>query len=175
MVTNNFKKILLGGIFGSTTADAYSTPTFGSIELVDADGNNVTINEASYDSNLNDGWVASSIVNSLNKLANQESSGVLTIKVGTGTTPPTTNDYEIQNEATGITCDAASTGFTSSLTKTYTATFSNSTASNVNITELGLFITDYNSKTFLLDRTVLSTPITIPAGQSKSITYEIEL
>lgn len=168
MVTNNFKKILFGGIFCSTST-SYNNPSFGYIELVDTNGNDVNINGGGYGG----GQVQSSLVNALNHLEKQESSGALTIKVGTGTTTPTTDDYEIQNEAAGITCDSTSIGFTSNFTKTYTATFSNSTASNVNITELGLFATNSDLQTFLLDRTVLSTPITIPAGESKTITYEI--
>lgn len=171
MVTNNFKKILFGGIFGSTST-SYSTPSFGSINLVNTSGSNVSIYEKQYD-NSDAGFRVNVFVNALNHLAKESSYGYSTIKVGTGTTTPTQNDYGMQNEATGITCDAASTGFTSNLTKTYTATFSNSTASDINITELGLFVQDYNENDFLLDRTVLSTPITIPAGQSKSITYEI--
>lgn len=171
MVTNNFKKILFGGIFGST-AQSSNTPYFGSINLVNTSGSNVTIDEAGY-VNSDGGFRVNVFVNALNHLAKQGSYGFSTIKVGTGTTTPTQNDYNMQNEATGITCDATSTGFTSNLTKTYTATFSNSTASDINITELGLFVQDYNENDILLDRTVLSTPITIPAGQSKSITYEI--
>lgn len=165
MVTNNFRKILFGEIFGST-GSADSFPEFSSVTLVDSDGNNTT-NSGAFNINA--------IINALNHLGEQESSGVSTIKVGTGTTTPTQNDYDIKNKATGITCNSTSIGFTSNLTKTYTATFSNSTASDINITELGLFVTNDSEKTFLLDRTVLSTPITIPAGQSKSITYEIAL
>lgn len=171
MVTNNFKKILFGGIFGSTST-SYATPSFGSINLVNTSGSDVTIDEKIYD-NSSAGYRVNVFVNALNHLAKEANYGFSTIKVGTGTTTPTQNDYNMQNEATGITCDAASTGLTSNLTKTYTATFSNSTASDINITELGLFVRDYNENDFLLDRTVLSTPITIPAGQSKSITYEI--
>ena len=171
MVTNNFKKILFGGIFGSTSS-SYDLPSFGSINLVNTSGSYVTIKQAQY-ANSDNGYHVNVFVNALNNLANAGNYGSSTIKVGTGTTTPTQNDYKMQNEATGITCDATSTGFTSNLTKTYTATFSNSTVSDINITELGLFVQDYNENDFLLDRTVLSTPITIPAGQSKSITYEI--
>lgn len=171
MITNNFRKILFGGIFGSTST-SYFPPSFGSINLVNTSGSNVTINQHVYD-NSDPGYRVNTLVNALNHLAKESSSGVSTIKVGTGTTTPTQNDYDMQNEATGITCDATSTGFTSNLTKTYTATFSNSTASDINITELGLFVREFSNNDFLLDRTVLSTPITIPAGQSKSITYEI--
>lgn len=171
MVTNNFKKILFGGIFGSTST-SYDTPSFGSINLVNTSGSNVTIYQSEYNTSSS-GYRVNVFVNALNHLAKEGNYGFSTIKVGTGTTTPTQNDYNMQNEATGITCDATSTGFTSNLTKTYTATFSNSTASDINITELGLFVQDYNENNFLLDRTVLSTPITIPAGQSKAITYEI--
>ena len=171
MITNNFKKLLFGGIFGST-ATYYNPPSFGAINLINTSGSTVNIYEKVYDTS-SAGFRVNVFVNALNNLDKNSKSGFLTIKVGTGTTTPTQNDYKMQNEATGITCDAASTGFTNNLTKTYTATFSNSTASDINITELGLFVQDYDDNDFLLDRTVLSTPITIPAGQSKSITYEI--
>ena len=76
MVTNNFRKILFGEIFGSTE-NASSFPAFSSVTLVDTDGNNTT-NSDVLDKNA--------IINALNHLGKQESSGVSTIKVGTGTT-----------------------------------------------------------------------------------------
>jgi hypothetical protein len=65
--------------------------------------------------------------------------------------------------------------------KTYTATFSNSGTSDITVTETGYasrFVWSYydgNLKydDFLMDRTVLETPITIPAGESRTVTYEL--
>lgn len=169
MVTNNFKKILFGGILRSTS-NSSGIPTFNAISLVDKDGNSIDITNMAYG---NIGFDQNSMLNAFNHIASSESNGVITIKAGNGTTQPTSNDYTLESETTDIICSNTSTGLTQSITKTYTATFNNPTQHDINITELGLFLTNNSTKTFLLDRTVLSTPITIPAGQSKSITYEI--
>lgn len=171
MILNNFRKILFGGIFGST-AQASNIPTFGLIELVTVNGSTATISNNAYNSSSSFGQTVCSILNAFNQIANSESVGSSTIKVGTGTTAPTADDYNLEDEATGVTCDSVSVGLSGNLTKIYTGTFANSTSSDVNITELGLFLKN-NYYSFMLDRTILSTPITIPAGQSKSITYEI--
>lgn len=177
MITNNFKKLLFGVLFNiDDTASDYlgpkSTITFTNIS-------NTQIN-----------WVYSSITNNesavretlkkLNRPVTNTSSYGVNIKVGTGNTEATEDDYDLDNVNSDIICDSIVSGLTSNNTKTYTATFSNPTANDIQVKEMGLYagLSIYNGSStsnnyVLLDRTVLSTPITIPAGESKSITYEI--
>ncbi len=118
-------------------------------------------------------------INALNHMAKTGGTNSTTyIQCGTGTTAATEDDYILESTATGLNCDSIVTAIGSNYSKTYTATFSNTTNADIIVTEIGFFVTyptnggssvDY----YLLDRTVLSTPITIPAGESKAITYEL--
>lgn len=103
------------------------------------------------------------------------------LMLGTGTTTPTADDYCLESPIyTNLSCDSVSVSRTS-LTKTYTATFANSGSSDITVTEVGFIAyilytytpNDERSDTFLMDRTVLDTPVTIPAGESRTITYTL--
>lgn len=99
----------------------------------------------------------------------------INIRCGTGTTPPTISDYELDNKisATDLQCTSISKGYSSKGNRIYTTTFSNATSNDITIRELGLYMTSSYSNTIMLERTVLPSPITIPAGESKAIVYEI--
>jgi hypothetical protein len=90
------------------------------------------------------------------------------IGIGTGTTSPTKQDYKLANEivrtAAGATYADGSTSFSVS------ATFS--LTSDTQITEVGLYwkegVTGY---IWLLDRTLLSPPVTFPANTPMVVNY----
>ena len=140
-----------------------------SFKLTNAGGTSIT---TGYDYGI-----ANSFINSLNHMATVAGSDATTyIKCGTGTTEATENDYQLEADATGLTCDSVATAISANDTKTYTATFSNSTANAITVAEMGFFCCSYTGNyydNFLLDHIILDTPITIPAGESKPITYEI--
>lgn len=175
MITKNFRKILM--LIFSSTAIGTDTPkitTSNLPKLTGIDGLEKQINNRSgYEQRLN-GWY-----NMMNHMTKTNSNNNLYIKVGTGTTAPTENDYELQTVNTDVSCDTVVIGNSANYTKTYTATFSNPTNSDITIAEVGLYgnimFDAYNEDYMdvLLDRTVLDTPITIPAGESKAITYEL--
>jgi hypothetical protein len=90
------------------------------------------------------------------------------IGIGTGTTPPTKQDYKLASEvaraAAGATYADGGTSFSVS------ATFSLS--SDTQITEVGLFWRDgFNGYIFLLDRTLLDPPVTFPANTPMVVNY----
>ncbi|MEE3415906.1 MAG: hypothetical protein VZR53_11120 [Prevotella sp.] len=121
-----------------------------------------------------------SFINSLNHMKTAPTTDSITfIRVGTGTTEATEDNYKLENYATGLTCESVVTAIGGNYSKkTYTATFSNTTDADISVTEIGFFTNCYYYTTnqndnFLLDRIVLDTPITIPAGESKAITYEL--
>ena len=103
------------------------------------------------------------------------------IMFGTGTTPPTMNDYKLESpiiDGTVYATDqnAPTQGFETDKAKIYVShEVKNQGTNPVTITEAGVFgCQSTASKTsFLLDRTVLDTPVTIPAGESRTITYAI--
>lgn len=119
----------------------------------------------------------------MNKGANQSAS--TGVSFGTGTTPATSSDYVLESilGSTQISVSAPSAVSFSRFDThdEYSVTFgiTNKTAEAITITEVGLTAlpTDANVmgvySYVLVDRTVLDTPVTIPAGQSKQITYTI--
>lgn len=112
------------------------------------------------------------------------------IAVGSGSTPATVDDYCLENMITS--------GITATIPVTATATYDNThkqyvvsrdiTIANVGseaitISEIGIHASakyadsvgvtvSSSSTTVLADRTVLDTPVTIPAGQSGVVRYE---
>ena len=104
---------------------------------------------------------------------------------GAGTTPPTNGDHKLESTITsGLTASAPSEALTTETDDYYeiTATYGVYATTETTISEIGIFCntsttasTNSNGGMFLIDRTVLETPIIIPAGQSKQVTYTIRL
>lgn len=173
MLTKNAKKIILNYIMNSSeTGTDYPNPSTTEITLTNISGDNKTTSLTYYS--------VHSFINSLNNIKTDPTQDSITfIRVGTGTTEPTEDDYKLENYATGLTRDSVVTAIGSNDSKKiYTATFSNTTDADITVTEIGFFTNCYyrsgsDNDNFLLDRIVLDTPITIPAGESKAITYEL--
>ena len=181
MITNNLKKIMFSIIAGSSATSYRETELRAT--LVDTSGANVSyVGRTMNNTSTNAAKPFGALINSFNNMAtNSGRLGTTFVKVGTGTTEATESDYSLEVENTDVTCVTASCATSGNITKVYTATFSNPTENDVVITEIGLFgcFSTYANDTgdaplnFMLDRTVLDTAITIPAGESKAITYEI--
>lgn len=113
------------------------------------------------------------------------------LRVGTGTTEPTADDYSLESETTALTLVSAST--TGSYTndnisegnsaKTIVATYVNNTEEAVTISEVGYFIehadsynldgTNRTSRNFLMAREVID-PVEIGAGETYTFTFVVE-
>ena len=110
------------------------------------------------------------------------------IFVGSGSTPASENDYNLENRiTTGLTSSAVTvnvdTDNDGNPFKSFTFTLTNSTANDIIIKELGYAQNVHASASrgassstagCLLDRTVLTTPITIPANGSNTLKYTIK-
>ena len=101
------------------------------------------------------------------------------VSFGTGTTQSTASDYVLES-ILGDTQINVSVPSGISFNKfdtyeEYTVTFgvTNKTTEVITISEVGLTVPISGGSYALVDRTVLETPVTIPAGQSKQITYTI--
>lgn len=169
MLTKNAKNFILRALMRSAGTGTGSPALWDGFTLTNTGGTNITTGYG-YE-------IANAFINSLNHMATVAGSDATTyIKCGTGTTEATENDYQLEADATGLTCDTVATTISANDTKTYTATFSNSTANDITVSEIGFFCCSYTGNgydNFLLDHIILDTPITIPAGESKPITYEI--
>lgn len=105
------------------------------------------------------------------------------VAFGTDGTPPTPDDYRLAGNvisslsgtvAKNVNIDEYGT----TMTAIYTLT--NSGAEDVTVREIGLFRQGYYSSlkytsTFMLERTVLDEPVTIPAGGIGQVTYTIRM
>lgn len=175
MLTKNAKKLLLYGVMNSySTGQSEPQPTLG-FTMTSIDGVEQQVQGGNK-------YQTGVFINSLNHMTTSNevsvNNGLTYIECGTGTTEATEDDYKLESPASGLSCDSVNTAIGSNYTKTYTAVFSNTTETDIVVTEIGFF-TKYYYRTnaaynnFLLDRIVLDTPITIPAGESKAITYEL--
>ena len=100
--------------------------------------------------------------------------------LGDGDTPPTPDDYKLAgNIVTGFDYSKSLTQVVNETAVTATAvyTITNTNSTEINIKEIGLIgnasSNASSSKIFLLDRTVLDTPVTIPAGGVGQVEYTI--
>ena len=186
MITDNFRKILT--LLFSSKSTEIADPTVNNNvsslpTMVTIYGEEKQMEFANADLLKS---ILNGIVNMMNHMStNSPDNQTLYLKVGEGTIPPTVNDFQLNYIYTDVSCNSAVVGNSVNYTKTYTATFSNPRNTDITITEVGLYahtisrciesgyISSAEYDDFLLDRTVLSTPITIPAGESKAITYEL--
>ena len=108
------------------------------------------------------------------------------VSFGTGTTPAETSNYCLESILGSTQISVAAPNAVSfsrvDTYEEYSVTFgvTNKTAENITISEVGLTASPYiktgSNRIYtyaLADRTVLDNPVTIPAGQSKQITYTI--
>lgn len=170
MFTNNWYKIL--GV-----AMTYATNT---VKFVAYDGTATKEISDSYAvSSLKFGDNTSSAPYLGKVLKQSNSAGVL---FGNGDTPPTMEDYKLSGDiisdftySAAISKDSTDNGV--SITATYTIT--NTSSSEIVIKEIGvvgkLVSSNYSGPQYigLLDRTVLDTPVTIPAGGVGQVVYTI--
>lgn len=175
MITNNFKKIMCGILLNSgNTSEGNSTAYPKSAQtLKNIEGNTTTTEEGS----AFGAYPMQSAINAFNQFKSNTSGSIqgISVRVGTGDTDPTAEDYNIETPAEGLTVTAIATEPTQGGTKIYTATIANTTQEDINIKEVGLFLSFFRNNTrrelYMLDRTKVD--ITIPAGETKTYNYEI--
>jgi hypothetical protein len=101
---------------------------------------------------------------------------------GTGTTPATIDDYKLEKPITdtSITGRSGSKALVISLDADgvrFSAPHSltNTTSNDIVVSEIGCFgQMDSSKSAFLLDRTVLETPVVVPAGKTVAMEYVIK-
>lgn len=103
------------------------------------------------------------------------------IMVGSGSTPATLDDYMLENLiASGLSISVAE-AVDDDNDGVYKLTITNTSNQDITIGEIGMWLQLYtgnntnNSGAFLVERTVLDNPITIPAGGIGLIEYAIKL
>ena len=117
----------------------------------------------------------------MNKWTTQ--TGATGVSFGTGTTPATVSDYWLESLLDSAQIKVATPSAVSfsrfDAYDEYSVTFgvTNKTSNDITISEVGLTAMPASAGStmcyVLVDHTVLETPVTIPANQSKQITYTI--
>lgn len=170
MFTKNFKNLMILNLFNANASGINrSFPADIVSDYYDING----VLSGSQNTNRNTAVsLASALSDTLKTTSGTINSSWLII--GTGTGVVSENDYCLFNQDSNCTCVSASSSTTSNLTKSYTATFQNNSESDVTITETGIVGNiDIPSChiTTLLEHTLLETPVIIPAGEIRTITY----
>ncbi len=96
--------------------------------------------------------------------------------VGSGDTPPTPDDYKLENAAELKVLTASCIHYANGRT-IVSREFFNNTDENVTIKEIGCYIfanTSPNQPLVMIARKVLPTPVVIPEGQNYTFTYTID-
>lgn len=111
------------------------------------------------------------LLNGMNNLANSSYG----IAVGTGTIAPQKADYKLENDVSTSFARQGSPATIVSYGDDYSECYAvlpikNTSSEAITLTEIGLYTVNH----ILFDRTLLSSPITIGAGETKSITYTIK-
>lgn len=173
MITKNYKEWLKQALcLGGSSTTVLSTDTLGQVK------------------NLNGGTYY--LVGRVKNYPYNQSTGIVTSNTGigfafgTGTTPPTEDDNNLESMITsGLSLSVAirKEAITDGSRVTFTLTVQNTSANAITINEVG-YVQSLDTKSSatgtsastspcLLDRTVLDTPVTIEAGQSARIDYTI--
>ena len=103
------------------------------------------------------------------------------ILIGTGTTPPTLDDYKMESQIQSGMNASNSRGFDENGNPYTIITLTNATDKAITVGEVGVVTSGYynagssGSKHILVDRTVLDTPLTIEPGGVGQITYTIRM
>lgn len=131
-------------------------------------------------------WFASSSYNFITSAIGNSTAG---IAVGSGDTPASEDDYNLESIITGLSATNTTGGSYDSENNKFIMysdyTISNNTGEAVVIKEIGRFATAYTSSTkggtassnatsVLVDRTVLDEPVTIPDGEAGVVRYSFE-
>lgn len=170
MFTKNFKNLMVLNLLNSYATgrdhfvDITTRPEYKTIDGILITNKNNTEHGAIS--------LASALSDTLKTADGTDASSWLIIGTGTGTVSE--NDYCLFNQDSNCTCVSAASSTTSNLTKSYTASFQNNSESDITVTETGIVgrCWLYNgSYTMLLEHTLLETPVIIPAGGTRTITY----
>lgn len=173
MLNNNFYKAVAGALCGNTKQNMK--------EMVKTDGTVTNDLSSSYavPNNMNPFSYMNNVYSAnASQLAGTNGGGII---IGTGTTPPTVNDYKLENQITsGF---GSTTSFPNNDSAVYNAkgivsccTITNSSQTDdLVINEIGYIKGRAGYWNILYDRIVLDTPITIAPGVTKTIEYRLNM
>lgn len=174
MFNLNFKKLLFNGIWNSGQAGT-SGPQFESPTNV-IDINGATKQIGSSTSTYDAEYTFNTVIHALNRLSkNAESAnaGQEYFKLGTGTTTPTEDDYNIETEASDLVINQISQTTTATFEKAYNLNITNTGSSPITLSEVVQVLRLYGNNDIAISRT--ATAVSFAAGETKTIMVEVAL
>lgn len=173
MFNLNFRKLLFNGIWNSgqagTNYPQFEIPT----NIIDINGATKQIGSSSSseaESTFN------SIIHALNRVVkNAESANVgqTYFKLGTGTTTPTEDDYNIETEASDLVINQVTQTTTATFEKAYNLNITNTGSSPITLSEVVQVLRVYNNNDIAISRTAVS--VSFAAGETKTIMVEVSI
>ena len=175
MFNLNFRKLLFNGIWNSgeegTNYPQFENPT----NVIDINGSTKQIGSAtSSDAET----TFNTIIHALNRVVKNAVSanmGQSYFKLGTGTTTPTENDYNIETEASDLVINQITQTTTATFEKAYTLNITNTGSSPITLNEIVQVLRVYadNDIDIAISRTLTS--VSFAAGETKTIMVEVSL
>lgn len=174
MFNLNFRKLLFNGIWNAGGTDA-KHPTFTvATTTVNTDGQNVTVGSSTSDSDA-EFWF-NTLIHALNMVVvntTNLSIGQSCFKLGTGTTTPTEDDYNIETEASDLVINQVTQTTTATFEKAYNLNITNTGSSRITLSEVVQVLRLYHNTDVAISRTLVS--VSFEPGETKTIMVEVSL
>lgn len=174
MFNLNFRKLLFNGIWNSgqagTAPPQFENPT----NVIDINGATKQIGSST--SSTEAEYTFNAIIHTLNRLAkNAESANVgqSYFKLGTGTTTPTEEDYDIETEASDLVINQVTQTTTATFGKAYNLNITNTGSSALTLSEVVQVLRLYGNNDIAISRT--ATAISFAPGETKTIMVEVSI
>ena len=177
MFNLNFKKLLFNGIWNSgqagTNAPQFENPT----NIIDINGSTKQIGSSSSSSEAE--FTFNSVIHALNRVAKNAGSanvGQTYFKLGTGTTTPTEDDYNIETEASDLVINQTTQTTTATFEKAYNLNITNTGSSPITLGEIVQVLKLFNPTTDIevaISRTAMA--VSFAAGETKTIMVEVSI
>lgn len=177
MFNLNFKKLLFNGIWNSgqagTTPPQFENPT----NVIDVNGTTKQIGSSSSSSEAEE--TINSIIHALNRVAKNTGSanvGQSYFKLGTGTTTPTEDDYNIETEASDLVINQITQTTTATFEKAYNLNITNTGSSPITLSEIVQVLKLFNPSTDMevaISRTAMA--VSFAPGETKTIMVEVSI
>lgn len=174
MFNLNFKKLLFNGIWNAgqagTDGPQFENPT----NVIDINGATKQIGSSSSSSEAE--YTFNTIIHALNRVAKNAVSanvGQSYFKVGTGTTTPTEDDYNIETEASDLVINQLAQTTTATFEKAYNLNITNTGSSAITLSEIVQVLRVYGNNDIAISRT--RTAVSFAAGETKTIMVEVSL
>ena len=174
MFNLNFKKILFNGIWNSGD-EVTNPPQFEILtNVIDVNGTTKQIGSPTSSSDAQDTF--SSVIHALNRLEKNAVSanvGQSYFKLGTGTTTPTEDDYNIETEASDLVINQVTQTTTPTFEKAYNLNITNTGSSPITLSEVVQVLRVYGDDDIAISRTL--TAVSFAAGETKTIMVGVSL